>query len=97
MRPAVRIAAVRLLGPAVFLATIIAPGGSLTGAARLVLAVALWMAVWWVTEAVPLAVTSLLPIVLFPLLDIEPVREVTPNYTNHMVFLFLGGFVLAQA
>ncbi|RMF25798.1 MAG: SLC13/DASS family transporter, partial [Deltaproteobacteria bacterium] len=33
----------------------------------------------------------------FPLLDIEPVREVTPNYTNHMVFLFLGGFVLAQA
>ena len=97
MRPGARIGAARLLGPAVFIAVIAVPGESLTGGARLVLAVALWMAAWWVTEAVPLAVTSLLPIVLFPLLDIQPVREVTPNYTNHMVFLFLGGFVLAQA
>jgi len=55
------------------------------------------MAVWWVTEAAPIAVTALLPLVLFPLLGVRPVREVAPNYGNHMIFLFLGGFVLARA
>ncbi|RMD83384.1 MAG: SLC13/DASS family transporter [Candidatus Dadabacteria bacterium] len=86
-----------LLGPAAFAAVAAWPLPSLGGPAKLVLAVAVWMAIWWVTEAVPLAVASLLPVVLFPLLDIRGVREVTPNYTNHMVFLFLGGFVLAHA
>jgi sodium-dependent dicarboxylate transporter 2/3/5 len=55
------------------------------------------MAVWWVTEAAPIAVTALLPLVLFPLLGVRPVREVAPNYGDHMIFLFLGGFVLARA
>ena len=41
--------------------------------------------------------TALLPLVLFPLLGVRPVREVAPNYGNHMIFLFLGGFVLARA
>ncbi len=49
------------------------------------------------TEAAPIAVTSLLPLVLFPLLGVRSVREVAPNYGDHMVFLFLGGFVLAHA
>jgi sodium-dependent dicarboxylate transporter 2/3/5 len=56
-----------------------------------------WMAVWWVTEAAPLAITSLLPLVLFPLMAVRSVAKVAPNYTENMVFLFLGGFVLALA
>ncbi|MCU0303513.1 MAG: SLC13 family permease [Thermoanaerobaculales bacterium] len=87
----------RWLGPASFVALWLAPAGSLDGEPKRLLAAVVWMAVWWVTEAVPLAATSLLPLVLFPLLDLRAVGEVAPNYSNHMVFLFLGGFVLALA
>jgi len=87
----------RWLGPAVFLAVWLAPLGGLDGDPKRLLAVVAWMAVWWVTEAVPLAATSMLPLVLFPLADLRSVRDVAPNYANHMVFLFLGGFVLALA
>ncbi len=60
-------------------------------------AVALLMAFWWITEAVPLAVTALLPMVLFPVLGIMDGREVAPVYFNHIIFLFLGGFFVALA
>ena len=60
-------------------------------------AVAMLMALWWVGEAVPLAVTSLMPLVLYPLLGILPSKEVAPHYTNHLVFLFMGGFMIALA
>jgi sodium-dependent dicarboxylate transporter 2/3/5 len=60
-------------------------------------AVALLMAIWWMTEAIPLAATALLPVVLFPLLGIMDGRAVAPVYVNHVVFLFLGGFVVALA
>ncbi len=59
--------------------------------------VALLMAFWWITEAVPLAVTALLPMVLFPVLGILDGREVAPVYFNHIIFLFLGGFFVALA
>ncbi len=87
----------RLLGPALCVFMLIVPTGSLEGAAKQVVAVVLWMAVWWMTEAAPLAVTSMLPLVLFPLLNVRGVRDVAPNYSNHMIFLFLGGFILALA
>lgn len=61
------------------------------------LAVAILMAVWWVTEIVPLAITSLLPIVLFPMLGIMNGREVSTTYFNHVIFLFIGGFLVALA
>lgn len=61
------------------------------------LAVALIMAVWWITEIVPLAVTSLLPAVLFPLLGIMDGGKVSSSYFNHVIFLFIGGFVIALA
>ncbi len=61
------------------------------------LAVALLMAVWWITEIVPLAVTSLLPVVLFPLLGVMNGREVSATYFNHVIFLFMGGFIIALA
>lgn len=61
------------------------------------LAVAVLMAIWWVTEIVPLGVTSLLPIVCFPLLGIMDGREVSGTYFNHVIFLFIGGFLVALA
>jgi sodium-dependent dicarboxylate transporter 2/3/5 len=61
------------------------------------LAVAALMAVWWITEVVPLAVTSLLPVVLFPLLGIMNGKDVSATYFNHVIFLFIGGFVVALA
>jgi sodium-dependent dicarboxylate transporter 2/3/5 len=87
----------RILGPLLFLALWLLPTGNLEGPAKTVAAGVAWMAVWWVTEAAPIAVTALLPLVLFPLLGVMPVREVAPNYGDHMIFLFLGGFVLARA
>ena len=60
-------------------------------------AIAIWMALWWVTEAVPLAVTALLPIVLYPTLGVMSGKDVAPIYFNHIIFLFIGGFLVALA
>ena len=60
-------------------------------------AVGIWMAVWWMTEALPLAVTALLPLVLFPILGVRGIEATTPSYAHPLVFLFLGGFLLARA
>ena len=54
-----------------------------------------WMAVWWISEAVPIAVTSLLPLVLFPLFGITSLGDAASNYGKEIIFLFLGGFLLA--
>jgi sodium-dependent dicarboxylate transporter 2/3/5 len=54
-----------------------------------------WMAVWWISEAVPIAMTSLLPLVLFPLTGIDTVAGVAVNYGKEIIFLFLGGFIIA--
>ncbi len=60
-------------------------------------AVAALMAIWWVTEAIPLAATSLVPVVLFPVLGILNGDEIARSYINSIIFLFLGGFMLAIA
>jgi sodium-dependent dicarboxylate transporter 2/3/5 len=87
----------QLAGPILFLlAQFLAPAGLTPEGAR-VLGLALWMGVWWVTEAVPLAATSLLPIVLLPLLGVRSPREASEPYGNELIFLFLAGFVLAAA
>jgi sodium-dependent dicarboxylate transporter 2/3/5 len=72
-------------------------GADVSGDARVVAAVGVLMAVWWITEALPLSVTSLLPIVLFPVLTAITVEEATAPYANPIVFLFLGGFLIAIA
>ncbi len=87
----------RIVGPLLFLGVLLLPAGQLGALGLRVVAAIAWMAVWWVTEAVPLAITSLLPLVLFPLMSVRGIRDVAPNYAEHMVFLFLGGFVLALA
>lgn len=65
--------------------------------AKRLLAVVLLMAVWWIGEGTPIMVTALVPLVLFPVLGIMSSKEVAPNYANHLVFLFLGGFMIALA
>jgi sodium-dependent dicarboxylate transporter 2/3/5 len=58
-------------------------------------AVALLMAIWWITEAIPIPATALLPVVLFPALGILPGKDTAGVYFNHVIFLFLGGFMFA--
>ena len=65
--------------------------------ARMVAAIGTLMAVWWMTEAIPLSATSLLPIVLIPALTERSVAEATQPYASSIVFLFLGGFLIAIA
>lgn len=65
--------------------------------ARAVLAVTLWVATWWITEVVPIPVTSLLPIVLFPLTGALPISDTTEAYGHPIIFLYVGGFIVAMA
>lgn len=60
-------------------------------------AVAIWMAIWWATEAVPVAATALLPLILFPLLQLMALDKASAAYGNPTIFLFLGGFILSTA
>ena len=86
----------RILGPCVMLGLLLAsrPEG-LPAEGLAVAAVAALMAIWWICEAMPVAATALLPIPLFPLLGIMDGPQVTSNYGNHLIFLFLGGFWIA--
>lgn len=65
--------------------------------AKLVLAIAVLMMSWWVLDAMPLAVVALVPLVLFPLLDISPLKEVTKSYSDSIIYLFMGGFFIGIA
>jgi sodium-dependent dicarboxylate transporter 2/3/5 len=60
-------------------------------------AIAILMSIWWITEAIPLAATSLIPLVLFPFLGILDAETTASSYINSIIFLFLGGFMLAIA
>ena len=59
--------------------------------------IALWMATWWITEAVPLPVTALIPVALFPMFGVMDGKLVSSLYFNSVIFLFLGGFMVALA
>ena len=86
------------LGPLLAAAMIFSaePTG-LSEAGWMTAAVGILMAVWWATEAVPIAVTALLPIVVFPLLGIASIQDTTAPYANKVIYLFLGGFIVAFA
>ncbi len=88
-----------LLGPFILLATLIVPPPfeGLTVAAWHMVGLATMMAVWWVSEAVPIPVTSFLPIILSPLLGIASVKDATASFAHPLIFLFLGGFLLSIA
>jgi sodium-dependent dicarboxylate transporter 2/3/5 len=87
-----------LLGPILFLAVLMAPvPAGLPGAAWSVVAIALLMACWWSTEAIPVPATSLLPLVLLPLLGAASSSEASLPYAKPVIFLLLGGFLAAMA
>ncbi len=65
--------------------------------ASLVLAVAFLMIVWWVLDAMPLAVVALLPLVLFPLLQVSSMKDTAKAYSDSVIYLFMGGFMLGLA
>src|SRR5262245_17784933 len=68
-----------------------------TQAGRATLALTVWMAGWWLTEAVDIEATALLPLVTFPLLGIAPLTTVLPPYAADVIFLFMGGFIIELA
>ncbi len=85
-----------ILGPLVYI--FISYYGTINGLSvegRSVLAVTSWIAIWWVTEAIPIEVTSLLPLVMFPLSGGMELSLTSQAYGHKFVFLFLGGFILA--
>ncbi len=85
------------LGPLLFLVVNNLPFELVSEDGDTVIAVALWMIIWWISEAVSISVTALLPLFLFPLLKVMPIEDVGANYGSPIVFLFFGGFVLALA
>ncbi len=68
---------------------------TVTAATRATAALAVWMAVWWLTEAIPVYATALLPLGLLPLLGAGSAKDAAAPYGNEMIFLFLGGFLMA--
>ena len=62
-----------------------------------VLATVFTMAVWWISECLPIYVTALVPLVVFPLADVVPMKELAPKYMQDIIFLFIGGFIVAYA
>ena len=86
-----------MLGPALFILFYLFLPQDLDPSARFVASTAGLMAAWWLTEAIPIPVTALLPIVLFPLFGVASGSDVTLNYANHLVYLFLGGFLIGAA
>lgn len=73
------------------------PPGGMSSAAWQVVALTGWMALWWVAEPVPIAVTALLPVAVLPLMGSVGIAEAAAPYANPLIFLFLGGFLLAEA
>jgi sodium-dependent dicarboxylate transporter 2/3/5 len=73
------------------------PATGMSIQAKMTAAVAILMAIWWITEALPIPSTALLPLVLFPMLKILPAQEVAGKYADQNIFLFMGGFFIAMA
>lgn len=84
------------LGPILFVIMMVIPTpGGMEPAAQKMAAIALLMATWWLTEAIPIPATSLLPIVLFPFMGVMDTKSATAPFANHLIFLFMGGFIIA--
>ena len=87
-----------ILGPAIFfLLLAIGPPKGIPQSAYLVLISTIWIALWWVTEAVPIPIASLLPMILYPLMGIMSMNEVVAPFAKPIIYLFVGGFILALA
>jgi solute carrier family 13 (sodium-dependent dicarboxylate transporter), member 2/3/5 len=88
----------RWIGPAVFVFFLLwPPTANVESDAWVVLGLTLFMAIWWITEAVPIPVTAALPVALLPVFGVVPIAEATAPYANPLIFLFVGGFAVALA
>ena len=85
-------------GLVVFLVMLIMdPPGGMPEKAWLAAAVGILMAIWWILEAIPIPATALVPLALFPFLGIKTITEGAAPYANPLIYLFLGGFIIATA
>ena len=86
------------VGPSAFLLMlVVGPPETMPEAAWHVAGLAIWMAIWWSTEAVPVAATALLPLLVLPAMGLAPLAKAAAPYANPLIFLFLGGFLIALA
>ena len=86
-----------VLGPVVFVALLLTPLEPGKPELSRMMAVAALMAIWWITEAIPIPATALLPLVLYPFLGIMQGKAVAREFMNQYIFLFMGGFMIALA
>ena len=87
-----------VIGPIVFLLLEALPKpATMNIEAYHVLAITAWVAIWWISEAVPISVTALLPIILFPLTGVMEIGDTTAAFGHKYIFLYIGGFMLAIA
>lgn len=90
--------AMLLLGPSIFGAMqFFDPPAGMSEEAFQVLAITFWISIWWITEVVPIAVTALIPIVMFPVTGTVDIASTTSSFGHKYIFLYLGGFLLAIA
>lgn len=87
----------QLAGPLLFLLIVLAPTPpGMPLAAQFTAGITVWMAVWWITEVTHTAVTALLPLVLFPLCGVMPLKNVSAEFGNEIIFLFLAGLLFGR-
>ena len=86
------------LGPALFVGMLLLPApAGLSAAAWSVAALAALMATWWISEAIPVPATALLPLVVLPVMGVSSMAQAASPYANPLIFLFMGGFMIALA
>ena len=86
-----------LAGPLLFALLVLLPApAGMPESAKLTAAITAWVAVWWITEPVHIAIASLLPLVLFPLCGIMPLKSASMEFGNEIIYLFLGGFLFGK-
>lgn len=86
-----------VLGPWLFILIQLIDFEGLSPEGRSIMAGTVWVAIWWITEAIPIAAVSLLPVVLFPLTGGLDIKTTSTTYYSPMIMLFLGGFIIALA
>ena len=86
-----------IIGPVLFISVLLFKPFSLDTLSLKVLAVAVLMISWWITEAIPMPAVAIIPLVLFPLMGISKIAETAAPYANEVIFLFMGGFIIGLA
>ncbi|HEX6067265.1 MAG TPA: SLC13 family permease, partial [Nitrososphaera sp.] len=86
-----------IAGPLVFVLVALSPIAGLSFEAKIVLGLALWMAGWWVTAAIPIYATAFLPIIVLPAAGALQLGDVVAPYADRIIFLFMGGLLMAKA